>query len=426
MMKRKKDNAFLVLLLLAVLTVVACAASAVIKKQLRDAVVIPTMVCDRYFVPMDFAPEDSVAEIALQFVREGSELPGLEYNTKYPCYQNNGATIFLYEGNYNMVFADFSEAEGEPYSLAGGGTVFDQETSAVIGAQVHLLRMVDTGLCVNLEEFVLHGEINAVIPKYSLIQLQKNNIRWYEYYRGRLRYQNTVVTPNTRVTVGQMNSTYYEWLASWEREDIGAPPAQEKFTDALYFYDMCQQFEIQGESMFRRAEGKQLLLDNKSVLYNVHGLALYYEDENAVILPSGFGIMQPWSKRVNSLPQLTKLVPDIGAVYLEMPERVLGMNDAFVYSEAGCYIFLDATEFVMGDFHLGLEPLSMVMVEDHLSLSVYQYQTKEFSTYTVSGPVPYVDLGHGLKLRPLQGSLEWSDRTNEVLIATPSILPVLQ
>jgi len=426
MMKRKKDKAFWVLLLLTVLTVIAGAISAVIKKQLQEAIVIPTMVCDRYFVPVDFVPEDSVEEIALQFIREGSELPGLVFNTKYPCYQNNGATIFLYEGNYNMVFADFSEAEGEPYSLAGEGNVFDQETSEKIGEQVHLLRMVDTGLCVNLEEFVLHGEISAVIPRYSLIQLQKNSIRWYEYYRGRLRYQNTVVTPSTRVTIGQMNSTYYEWLASWEREDIGAPLAQEEFTDTLYFYDMRQRYEVQGESIFRRAEGKQLLLDNHSVLYDVHGIALYYADENAVILPDGFGMMQPWSKRVNSLPELTKLVPDIGAVYLEMPERVLGMNNAFVYSETGCYIFLDATEFVMGDLHLGLEPLSMVMVEDHLSLSVYQYQTKEFKTYSVSGPVPYVDLGHGLKLRPLQGSIEWSDGTTEVLIATPSILPVLQ
>lgn len=426
MVKRKKDKAFWILVLLMVLTVSACAISAVIKKQLREAIIIPTMVCDRYFVPMEFSPEEAVPEIALQYVREGSELPGLVFNTKYPCYQNNGATIFLYEGNYNMVFADFSEAEGKPYSLAGEGTVFDQETSEKIGDRVHLLRMVDTGLCVNLEEFVLHGEINAVIPRYSLIQLQKDSICWYEYYRGRLLYQSTVVTPNTRVTVGEMNSTYYEWLAEWEHEEVGAPLAQKAFSDSLYFYDMMQRFETRGESIFRRTEGNRLLLDNHSVLYDVYGIALYYAEEDAVILPGGFGIIQPWGKTINSLPELTKLVPDVGAVYLEMPERVVGMNDAFLYSESGCYIFLDTTEFVMGDVRLELAPLSMVMIEDSLKLSVYQYQTKEFSTYTVFGPNPYIELGHGLKLRPLQGSLEWSNQKTEVLIATPSILPVLQ
>ena len=426
MVKFKKDKPLWIMLSLVVLTVVVILATSVIKKNLQEAIIIPTMVCDRYFVPMDFVPEDGIEEVALQFVREGSELPGLVFNTKYPCYQNNGATIFLYEGNYNMVFADFSEATGKENSLIGAGTVFDEETSGKIAEQVHLLRMADTGLCVNLEEFVLHGEISAVIPRYSLIQIQKGRLSWHEYYRGRLRYHSTVVTPSTRVTIGAMNSTYYEWLASWENEDIGAPLAMTEFTDTLYFYDMQQRYEIQGDSMFRRTEGKRLLLDNRSMLYDVHGIALYYAEEDAVVLPSGFGIVQPWSKRMNSVPELTRLVPDIGVVYLEMPEQVLGMNDAFLYSETGCYIFLDETEFVIGDFHLSLAPLSMVVVEDHLSLSVYEYQNKEFRTYTVSGPIPYVDLGYGVKLRPLQGCMERKDQTTEVLIAKTSMLPVLQ
>ena len=63
MMKRRKDKAFWVLVLLTVSTVITCAVSAVIKKQLREAIVIPTMVCDRYFVPMEFEPDGSAAEV---------------------------------------------------------------------------------------------------------------------------------------------------------------------------------------------------------------------------------------------------------------------------------------------------------------------------------------------------------------------------
>lgn len=426
MRKLRKDKALCRLIIWSVLTLIVYVISVEIGNRLEDAIVIPTMVCDRYFVPMDFSPEEKTEEVSLQYVKEGAELPGLEFNKKYPCYQNNGATLFLYEGNYNMVFSDFSESEGEAQAVAGEGAVFSEETTEQIGEQVHLLRLVDAGLCVNLKPFELYGEINETLPLYSLISVQTDRISWYEYYRGRLRFKSIAVTPGTMVRLGDMNSTYYEWLAAWEGETVGAPSVTEGFDDSLYFFDMLQKFEINGTSVFRRTEGKRLLLENNDVRYNVHGIALYHAEEDAVILPGGFGIMRPWAKSINSLPELTKLVPDIAAVYLEMPEQVLGINDAFIYSDAGCYILLDSTEYVMGDIRLALAPLSMIIVEDDLRLSVFQYQTKEFKTYTVSGPEPYVELGHGMKLRPLQGSLERSDKTTEVLIATPSILPVLQ
>lgn len=426
MKKLLKDKTLCGVFVWSVITLIVYVISVVVSKRLEEAIVIPTMVCDRYFVPMDFSPEAKTEEVSLQYVKEGTELPGLEINKKFPCYQNNGATLFLYEGNYNMVFGDFSESEGEAQTLAGEGVVFSQETTTPVGENVHLLRLVDVGICVNLQPFELYGEINKSIPLYSFITVQTGQISWYEYYRGRLRLQSIAVTPGTMVRIGDMNSTYYEWLAAWEGDTVGAPSVAEGFEDSLYFFDMLQKYEVSGASLFRRTEGKRLLLENNDVRYNVHGVALYYAEEDAVILPGGFGIVRPWAKSINSLPELTKLVPDIAAVYLEMPERVLGINDAFIYSDLGCYIMLDTTAYVMGDIRIELSPLSMIIVEDDLRLSVFQYQTKEFKTYTVSGPDPYVELGYGMKLRPLQGSLERSDKTTELLIGTPSILPALQ
>lgn len=426
MKKLKKDKALFVLLILTVLTVVSLLISVAIKKQLRESVVIPTMVCDRYFVPMDFQPEAAEKEVSLQYVKEGTELPGLQTNKKYPCYQNNGANLFLYEGNYNMVFSDFSESEGEPNVLISDMTVFSEETTEKIGEQVHLLRLVDNGICVNLQPIVLSGEITANVPQFSLCFPEKDRLSWYEYYRGRLRRLSVPVTANTKINIGAMDYIYYEWQTAWNMETIGVPTVGENAKDAMYFFDMQKRYELSGESVFRRSEGDRLLVENNGVLYDIQGIALYEETAGTVLLPGGFGIIRPWEKKANSLPEQTRLFPDIGAVYLEMSGKLMGMNSAFIYSDAGCYIFLDTTEFVMGNTRISMEPLSMVIVEDSLTISVFVYQTKEFKSYTVSGPVPVIELGYGMKLRPLQGSLVRSDGTMEILINVPSILPILQ
>ena len=80
----------------------------------------------------------------------------------------------------------------------------------------------------------------------------------------------------------------------------------------------------------------------------------------------------------------------------------------------------------MGDIRITLEPLSMVIVEDALKLSVFPYQTKELKTYTVSGPIPEVELGHGVKLRPLQECFIRKDGKTELIVPDPKLLPLLQ
>lgn len=425
MKKLKKDKALFVLLILTVLTFVVLLISVAIKKQLKESVVIPAMVCDRYFVPLDFQPEAAEKEVSLQYVKEGTELKGLQVNKKYPCYQNNGATLFLYAGNYNMIFSDFSESEGEPNVLISDMTVFSEETTEKIGEQVHLLRLVDNGICVNLQPIVLSGEITANVPQFSLCFPEKGRLSWYEYYRGRLRRLSIPVTSNTKINIGAMDYTYYEWLAAWNLDTMGVPSMSENLAETMYFYDMQKRYELNGNCVFRRTEGEELLLENQGVLYYVQGIALF-EDEGSVLLPAGFGLVQPWARKANALPEQTRLQLSYGDVYLDMAGTKLGMNNAFIYSEAGYYIFLDTTEFVMGDIRITLEPLSMVIVEDALKLSVFPYQTKELKTYTVSGPIPEVELGHGVKLRPLQECFIRKDGKTELIVPDPKLLPLLQ
>lgn len=426
--KAIKQNKPLVLcIVLLVLTVVAAIFAKVGQKQLEADIVIPTMVCDRYFYPIGFAHiENQKAEIPLSFVKEGTPLPDLKLNTAYPVFQNNGATMYLYEDNYLMVADTYEELAGTAGVIAGEGTVFDENTSLPLQENVIFLKYPDINAYVSLVPIQLEGEVKDIIPQYALFFLKDDRMEIYEYYRGRLKYRVRYVTDKTFVLCGEEKYTFYEWKARMRHEEVSVQNPQEPEEVSFYFFDMGDKFTTEGELIFRRTSGDRIALENEEKLYDVHQTPLYYEGKDAVLLPGAFGLVQPWAHKMNSLPEMTNLVRDTYVVYFQKEDWFVAMKDAFLYDGGTRYIMLDKTELVVGSERVSLAPLSLITVEDEAELSVYEYDSKDFKMYYIAGGKPTVHLGNGVVLLPFQKKIERSDGKGDLLIADPSLLPMLQ
>ena len=423
----KQNKALVLCIVLLVLTVTATIISNASQKQLEADIVIPTMVCDRYFYPLDFAHiEGQKSEIPLTFIKEGTPLPDLKLNTAYPVFQNNGATMYLYEDNYLMVTDTYEELAGTAGVIAGEGTVFDEGSSLPIREQVLFLKYPDIDAYVSLVPIRFEGEITDVIPQYALFFLKDDRFEIYEYYRGRLKYRVRYVTDKAFVLCGEEKYTFYEWKARMRHEEISVQSPQTQDEVSFYFFDMTERFSTKGEFVFRRAGENKIVLENGKRLFDIQHIPLYMENVNAVLLAGGFGLVQPWQHKMTALPEMTYLVPDSYAVYLEKEDWIVPMKNAFIYDGGSHYILLDETEFVMGDIRVALAPLSSITVESTTKLSVYEYGTKEFKVYYQSGPRPKVELGYGVSLLPLQGLLERENGELEVLISDVSVLPLLK
>lgn len=422
-----KQNKPLVLgSVLLVLTVAAWIITNVSQKQLEADIVIPTMVCDRYFYPLAFAhTEGQKAEIPLTFIKEGTPLTDLELNTAYPVFQNNGATMYLYEDNYLIVTDTYEELAGAAGVIAGEGTVFDEHTSLPVQEHALFLKYPDIDAYVSLVSIQLEGEVTDSIPQYSLFFLKDDRFEIYEYYRGRLKYRTRYVTDKTFVLCGGEKSTFYEWKARMRHEEVSVQNPQPEEV-SFYFFDMGDRYTTEGELVFRRISGDRIGLENENKLYDVHQIPLYYEEQDAVLLPGNFGLVQPWAHKMNSLPQMTNLVRDTYVVYFQKDDWFVAMKDAFLYDGGTRYIMLDQAELTVGGERIELAPLSLITVEDEAKFSVYEYDSKEFKMYYVSGGKPTVDLGNGVKLLPFQRKVERTGGNGDLLIADPSLLPVLQ
>lgn len=426
--KMIKQNKSLVLcIILLVFTVAASIITKVSQRQIEADIVIPTMVCDRYFYPLGFVhSEEQKAEIPLTFVKEGTPLPDLELNTAYPVFQNNGATMYLYEENYLMVTDTYEELAGTAGVIAGEGTVFDEGTSLPIQEHVLFLKYPDIDAYVSLVPVQLEGEVTDTIPQYALFFLRDGRLEIYEYYRGRLKYRVRYVSDRTFVLCGEEKYTFYEWKARMRHEDASVQKPQVQDEVSFYFYDMTERFSTVGEFVFRRAGNGDIVLENGKRLYNVQHIPLYLDGGDAVLLAGGFGLVQPWMQKMSAVPEMTYLVPNPYVVYLEKEDWSLAMKDAFIYDGGSHYILLDETEFVMGDVCMTLAPLSSITVESTAKISVYEHGTKEFKVYYQSGPQPKVQLGYGLTLLPLQGLLEKANGDIELLISDVTVLPLLK
>lgn len=412
---------------LFVITVIAAILSAVCKKQLESDIVIPTMVCDRYFYPVGFERnENQKTEIPLSFVKAGTPLTDLKLNTDYPVYQNNGATLYLYEDNYCMVTEKYEELTGVAGVVAGQGKVFDEKTSMPIGEKLLFLKYPDVGAYVSLVPIRLEGEIEDEIPQFSLFWLSDDKVEIYEYYRGRLRRRNCYVTDRTLVFCGEEKYTFYEWKARMRQEEIKVQEPQKPEDVRFYFFDMGDRFTTEGELVFRRTSGNRIVLENGNNLFNVHQIPLYYEDKDVVLLPGTFGLVQPWVHKMNSLPEMTYLVRDTYVVGIRKDDWFVAMKNAFLYDGGEHYIMLDYVELVIGNESVTLAPLSLVTVEDEAKISVFEYDSKEFKTYYISGGSPVIRLGSDVELLPLQKKIERLIGTGDLLIADTELLPQLQ
>lgn len=423
-----KQNKPLVLCsVLLVFTVAAAIIARVSQKQLEADIVIPTMVCDRYFYPLDFAHnEGQKAEIPLAFVKEGTPLPDLVLNTAYPVFQNNGATMYLYEDNYLMVTDTYEELAGTAGVIAGEGTVFDEGTSLPIQEHVLFLKYPDIDAYVSLVPIRLEGEVTDTIPQYALFFLREDRLEIYEYYRGRLKYRTQYVSERAFVLCGEEKYTFYEWKARMRHEDASVQNPQIQDEVSFYFYDMTERFSTDGEIIFRRAGDGNIVLENGKRMFDVQHIPLYLEGGEAVLLAGGFCLVQPWIQRMNAVPEMTYLVPDLYAVYLEKEDWSLAAQNAFIYDGGSHYILLDETEFVMGDVRMTLAPLSSVTVESETKFSIYEYGTKEFSVHYITGAKPKIQLGYGLSLLPMQGIMEKENGELVILISDVSVLPLLK
>ncbi len=423
----KQNKALVLCIVLLVLTVAASIITKISQKQLEADIVIPTMVCDRYFYPLDFAHiEGQKSEIPLTFVKEGTPLPDLKLNTAYPVFQNNGATMYLYEDNYLMVTDTYEEFAGTAGVIAGEGTVFDENTSLPVQENVLFLKSPDIDAYVSLVPIQLEGEVTDTIPQYALFFLRDERLEIYEYYRGRLKYRVRYVTDKTFVLCGEEKCTFYEWKARMRHEEVSVQNPQEPEETRFYFFDMGDQFTTEGELIFRRTSESRIALENENKLYDVHQIPLYYEDMDAILLPGVFGLVQPWAHKMNSLPEMTNLVRDTYVVYFQKEDWFVPMKDAFLYDGGTRYIMLNQAELIVGGESVALAPLSLITIEDEAKFSVYEYDSKEFKMYYVAGGKPTVRLGNGVDLLPFQKKIEQSGGKGDLLIADPSLLPLLQ
>ena len=425
--KIKKNKQLFLCMILLVITVVTAIISAVCLKRLEADVVVPTMVCDRYFYPLGFERITArKSEIPLTFVKAGTPLTDIELNTAFPVFQNNGATIYLYEDNYCMITEEYKEIAGVAGVVAGEGTVFDETTSMPVGDNLLFLKYPEPDAYVSLVPIRTEGEIVEEIPQFSLFWLFDDRIEIYEYYRGRLKHRITYVTDRTLVFCGEKKYTFYEWKAQMRYEETPEQLQQQTEEISFYFFDMGDKFTTEGELIFRRTSGGKIVLENGDNLFNVHQIPLYYEDKDVVLLPGTFGLVQPWAHKMYSLPEMTYLVRDTYVVGLRKDEWFMAMKDAFLYDGGTRYILLDYAELVMGSETIVLSPLSLVTVEEEAKISVFEYDSKEFMTHYIAGGMPVIRLGNDVELLPLQRKIERLTGTGDLLVSDPSLLPLLQ
>ena len=189
---------------------------------------------------------------------------------------------------------------------------------------------------------------------------------------------------------------------------------------------MGQRYEINGPFiLYRTKEG--LFLENEEQAYTLSNSPLYASDGMRVILPAEYMLIQYNQRLYSCLPATTEVFTEDGqTMYLLHENFSESFSEVLLHDGEEHYLGLSEATFCLGDTELILSPLSCIYVTDNLELGVYQYENGEYSSFNTKGKKAMLKLKNGDIVFLYDRMLERSDKTLDLLLNDPTLLPVLQ
>lgn len=372
--------------------------------------------CDLVRQDQDYYIEDSNNDQSKQWI-----------NSDYPIFVDQGASLYLYHENFTLYTGELKKQNAKINTYLSQGMSFNSDKVRE-GNDNYILLQLPTGLFMNLSELnITLGDYSYTVEANSIMKVCEDKIIYCNLFSDEGKVNSISVEDSSMmVYFGEKRYTYDMFHESIDpSEDITSPLRLEEqhVNDALYQYFLGAKYEYNaGKYFLWTKEGYMLEMDDKRFLLSSD--PLYYKDEQKILLPCDYELVQPKFFSLNKLPAMTMLQYRDGVVYTSYGDQGHTFQNIVLFDGDQTYIFFDNTVLRWGEEEVLIPPLSSVSVGEDGTIGIYHYDNQEYLQYQVDGYQEVKATVNDDIVFNLSTDIWYrSDGQEQLLFSEPSLLP---
>ena len=362
------------------------------------------------------------------YINPSNKEKDYKINGDYPIYLNNGAYLYVYNNNFDMIYSDMTKEQSQVNTFIGSGTLFSADMKKQNTQNIILLQLPNK-LYVNVQEIKIETQNKVkVIAANSILRLQDNELSYYNITNKKPELNSiTIVQGLSMVAFDNKRYTYdifYELL----HQDNSTVKAQEAaineyhLNDDIYQYFMGARYDYTGEKIFYRSKDTFLMQYNGEK-FPLYSMPLYFQKEKKLLLPCDYVIVEPKSYTMRKQPAMSEVYADNMAVYTKIGEKLRTYTDMFLFDGHSSYVFFNETIISIGNKNITVSAFANVKVSDDGTVEIYDYLKDEYKGFDTQGyKNVYAEIKGGTKIDILKDVLYLPGEKEQLLFSEPSKL----
>ncbi|MFT4145826.1 MAG: hypothetical protein QM644_15345 [Mobilitalea sp.] len=359
------------------------------------------------------------------FLQEGQSQKGRQQiNKDYPLLIDNGAYYYLYHSYFILVTDSYEKISAAPNTYLSEGKVFNQQKHRDGDKNIILLELPNGYYLTSQRIDILNGDTTERIEINSIIQFSENEISYCNLHDNKLKISKIYMTDSmAKIEINNTDLSYdafYNHLINDNAID-SQQPDKVTLNSELYQYFIENRYDYLGNKNFYLTN-QGYFMENEEGRYLLESAPMYFAQENKLLLPADYVLVQPSKYQMNKLSAMTEVFYQDEIVYTTMGDVKRTYRDIILFDGQDTYIFFNETDLSWGEESIAITPLSSVTVTVDGKLEVYDYTDKEYLTYQLDGYQEVIAMFSNNKINLNQDILYRPDGQEQILFSEPSLL----
>lgn len=347
-----------------------------------------------------------------------------EMNLEFPVYEKDGAVLFFGRQKYQCLYDDLTIGEGSLYTWITCGSAFDSSGNKRDTKTIALVKLENQYL-MNSVELLIHGEEEERIMKNSVLHLYEDSIVVYEPIGNSLVRSVIPINEVTLVEMGELKYSYdylVECVNPQETRKEEIKKEKIVLDEPWYHFYLGNKYEFNEKSILYWCKSGYIV-ESGDRTYLLDSDPIYVTNQDNIILPKDYVLVQPNQYCVNRLPQYTKMTVDESIVFFERDNQKKVYGDVFLFDGKQKYILCSPSTLTIGKEEYELSALSYVNMENELQVEFYDYRTKEYRKVFRNGRSVQLHIFDSILVNVDKATMTRKNKAEELLMSDPSILP---
>ena len=168
------------------------------------------------------------------------------------------------------------------------------------------------------------------------------------------------------------------------------------------------------------------LIENNNELIKLNKTPLYFSEEDKIIIPSIYSIIQPSLALTNRIGVNTRVYTDDGKYYIDSDKSKIRLSDFFLFDGRDTYIFFENATISWDEETIELSPFSYITVRNNKYIEIFDREAEEYRIFETGISNVTARLIKGASINLSTDILIRSNGQEQFLFLQPNLLEDLQ